>query len=439
MAYRNYSTAVSHIVDAAGQGDFTTIAAALTAAVSGQTIFIRPGTYTENPTLVAGVDLVSFSGEGQTPNVIIKGNCTFSTAGTVTISGIQLQTNSANCVTVSGSAASILNLVGCFINCTNNSGISLSSSGGPQINLYQCNGSLGTTGISYFVASGNGTMFFYNGQYINTASNVTASTTSTPSIYMYNVDFWQPITTSSFGSVGLHGSQINTGSSGIGGVTNTTALTLAGSGTSYSTNSTFGSGSASCISIGTGTKLTLSNCIVDSTNTNAITGAGTLITYGTVFTNTSHQTNVTTQSGGAVYGLTQGTAPSVGLLGEKIEGTAAQATISLSTGVVKTITSISLTAGVWLLNGISILNGTLTGTRWTVSISATNNAVGALGYGIDTFDTPTISNALAGSTGTVPGLMVVLAATTTYYLTAQATFTVGTATAGGRLTATRVG
>lgn len=51
MAYRNYSTAVGKIVDAAGFGDFTTIGAAITAASSGQTIFIRPGTYTENPTL----------------------------------------------------------------------------------------------------------------------------------------------------------------------------------------------------------------------------------------------------------------------------------------------------------------------------------------------------------------------------------------------------
>ena len=50
MGYRNYSTACSKIVSPDGNGDFQTIGAALTAAVSGQTIFIRPGTYTENLT-----------------------------------------------------------------------------------------------------------------------------------------------------------------------------------------------------------------------------------------------------------------------------------------------------------------------------------------------------------------------------------------------------
>jgi len=55
----NYGTA-KLIVDAtAGSGNYTTIAAALAAASSGQTIFIRPGTYTENLTLVAGVNLTS--------------------------------------------------------------------------------------------------------------------------------------------------------------------------------------------------------------------------------------------------------------------------------------------------------------------------------------------------------------------------------------------
>ena len=39
---------------------YTTIAAALTAASSGNTIFIKPGTYTENLTLKAGVKSKSF-------------------------------------------------------------------------------------------------------------------------------------------------------------------------------------------------------------------------------------------------------------------------------------------------------------------------------------------------------------------------------------------
>ena len=131
MAYRNYSSAVSHIVDATGQGDFTTIQAAITAASSSQTVFIRPGTYTESLSLKAGVNLSAFGSDSSsngTGKVIISGNATLSTAGSVTISGIQLQTNSAAFLTVSGTLASIVNLNNCYLNSLNATGISYSSS-----------------------------------------------------------------------------------------------------------------------------------------------------------------------------------------------------------------------------------------------------------------------------------------------------------------------
>jgi len=57
MGYRNYSVANGLIVDKLGNGDFTTIQAAINAATTGQTIFLRPGTYTENPVLK--VELIS--------------------------------------------------------------------------------------------------------------------------------------------------------------------------------------------------------------------------------------------------------------------------------------------------------------------------------------------------------------------------------------------
>jgi len=74
----------------AGQGTHTTIASAITSASSGDTIFIRPGTYTENLTLKAGVNLAAFNGDQNTPNVTIIGNNTLTTAGTVSISNIRL-------------------------------------------------------------------------------------------------------------------------------------------------------------------------------------------------------------------------------------------------------------------------------------------------------------------------------------------------------------
>src|SRR5690242_8473255 len=111
----NTFTTAKWIVSAtASDGTHTTIGAALTSASSGDTIFIRPGTYTENLTLKAGVNLTAYTCDALTPNVTISGTCTFTAAGTVSISGIRLQTNSAALLAVTGSAASIVNLDNCY-------------------------------------------------------------------------------------------------------------------------------------------------------------------------------------------------------------------------------------------------------------------------------------------------------------------------------------
>ena len=157
MGYRNYSEAVSHIVDTTGQGDFTTIQAAITAASSGQDIFVRPGTYTENLTLKAGVNLVGWgtdASQNNTGTVQITGKATFTGAGTVNINGIQLNTNSDYLLAVTGSSASVVSLSNCFLNCSNNTGIDFTSSAaGATINITACDGNIGTTSIAFFTHS----------------------------------------------------------------------------------------------------------------------------------------------------------------------------------------------------------------------------------------------------------------------------------------------
>src|SRR5258708_29721455 len=77
-------------------GNYTTITAALTAAVSGDTIFVMPGatgTYTENLTLKAGVNISAFPCDAETPNVTIVGKATATFAGKCTLSDLCLQTN----------------------------------------------------------------------------------------------------------------------------------------------------------------------------------------------------------------------------------------------------------------------------------------------------------------------------------------------------------
>jgi len=297
----------------ASQGGYTTISTALTAASSGSTIFIRPGTYTENLTLKAGVNLCAYDCDALTPNVIILGKCTYTGAGTVSISGIQLKTNSDFFLAVTGSAASIVNLRNCYLNVNNNTGISFTSSGaGNQINIENCYGETGTTGITYFTMTSTGTMFIQNCHFENSGNSVTNSTNSAGSVYINSSRFVCPgITTTSTGAIQIKNSDILVAAAG-----NTTMITHGGSASnSFIYNSFIGSGTASAVSIGS--TLIMGGCVVDSSNTNAITGAGTLLNAGISFSNSSDTINTTTQTARTFRS---------GIFGSNVTGTTADST-----------------------------------------------------------------------------------------------------------------
>jgi len=284
--------------------NYTTIASALTAASSSQTIFIRPGTYTENLTLKAGVNLTAFgcdSSKNATGHVIISGTCTLTTAGSVTISGIQLQTNSAALLAVTGSAASIVNLENCYLNCTNNTGITYSSSSASSaINISDSAGDLGTTGIGLFAHSSAGMMNIQFCNFSNSGASLTASTASAGELNLFFCYFKLAITTS--GTNLLQNRQCHHNTSSI----NTTSLTIGGSGTNIMRGSTATAGTASTMSIGS--SLICDGVNISSTNTNAITGAGTIEYNDINFGSTSSTVNTTTQTPlVARYGHTRST------------------------------------------------------------------------------------------------------------------------------------
>jgi hypothetical protein len=329
MGYRDYSTAKGHIVDATGHGDFSTVSAALTAATSGQTIFIRPGTYTENPTLVAGVDLVAFQSDALTGNVIINGNCTFSGAGTVSISGIRLQTNSAALLTVSGASASVVNISNCYLNCSNNTGITFSTANtSARINIYSSNGDLGTTGIGIFANSSTGIMFMNFCTFTNSGGSSTASTTSGAGglTDMTSCMFKSPFSTSSSAAIFFQYCNINTGNQ------NTTTITTAGTGISTADASNFSSGTASTISIGSGTSFfSYGCCTYNSSNTNVITGSGTFQYCFVAMPGSGFGINATTV-GPFTAGLYIGPAPTVFTPGVAFGGATTGITYSAQTG-----------------------------------------------------------------------------------------------------------
>lgn len=292
MGYRNYSVANGFIVDPAGNGDFKTLATALTAATSvggSGTIFIRPGTYTENPGLVAGWNLTGFTDDGLTPTVTINGTCSFSAAGTVSITGIRLQTNGAtNLLSVTGSNSSIVNLNNCYLNCSANTGINFASSvSTSQINLRDCNGNLGTTGIGLYSSSSAGTVNIFESNFSNTGGSSSANSSTAGVVNLSYSSFFNPFSyTTSSGS--LLEIQINTGTQNVACVTTVT------SGTVNISYSGLTSGTASAVSIGAGTTVNIDYNSINCTNTNAITGAGTLNLATQAFTTSGVGINATT-------------------------------------------------------------------------------------------------------------------------------------------------
>lgn len=271
MSYRNYSSANSRIVDQSNNGDFSTIAAAITAASSGQTIFIRPGTYTEDLTLKAGVNLCAFDCDANTPNVTIVGKCTFTAAGTVTISGIRLQTNSDFFLAVTGSEASIVNLKSCFLLCNNNTGISYtSSSGSSEIYIMDCIGRFGATGIAMWSMTSSGSLRISGSDLFYGSATSTASSNSAGQVLIKRSALNFPISTSSTGALDIQHTSIQCNNQSA------TSITTAGTGTSGVTNSNLSSGSAVCVSVGTGTTIAIQDTAIRSSNTNAIDGLGTI-------------------------------------------------------------------------------------------------------------------------------------------------------------------
>lgn len=149
-------------------------------------------------------------------------------------------------------------------------------------------------------------------------------------------------------------------------------------------------------------------------------------------------TNFVRQTTGMqVKGNNTNTAPPAGFIGEYISS--AVTGVATTTNIAKTITSISLTAGVWNVTAMANsqpTGGTLVMQQQVVGISTTNNTIeGNFG------DQKTIINqaALGSASGCVADFRVLLSATTTYYLVVTNTYSSTTCPTAGRISGTRVG
>lgn len=163
----------------------------------------------------------------------------------------------------------------------------------------------------------------------------------------------------------------------------------------------------------------------------------------TVNTSTGQLGNDTTNftilsTGLQLKGNNTNTAPPAGFIGQQIRGFASGVAITSTTPT--TVTSIALTAGVWDIT--CILNYTISGGRagyFITAITTTTNSIAGSVDG-DTRATYTFNaNSIIQWSHTIPAYRVLLNSTTTYYLVGQPSFSPGTCTATGRISAVRVG
>lgn len=165
-----------------------------------------------------------------------------------------------------------------------------------------------------------------------------------------------------------------------------------------------------------------------------IAGAGLIMTADSTGLTMSTPLTIGTQQ---IF-TTRQTTPSAGTIGEQIRSqVAVGSATTLSTGTGTNFTSISLTAGVWDLSSILMLNGTVTGTVVQHSITTSTTGSGAV-VGDNRVDGTWLPNAASDVYYSIPSYRVVITSTTTYYANVAAAFTVGTCKAYGRLSATRV-
>lgn len=300
-SHRMYSTALGRIVDKNGDGDFTTLAAASAAAVSGDTIFIRGGTYTEDWTPKNGVRYCSYPSPNDQQVVKLIGKMSISANTVFSLSNIFIQTNSDNFLSISGTANVTANFFNCYFNMPNSTGIWNSSTGGTQrINFYSCGGDVGTTGISWFIMN-LGALYAKDTYITNSGFSSTLSTFAAASDGSFdNCIIQVPLQTTGSGTtLGMRNCSMR-----LGGGYNLICLDLQGTGSHSIRNCLFESGTQSCISQGASNVLMMTGTTLNSNNTDVIISTGQLQFNDLTFPGTSSNMNVTTlsQTPGSFHG-----------------------------------------------------------------------------------------------------------------------------------------
>lgn len=176
---------------------------------------------------------------------------------------------------------------------------------------------------------------------------------------------------------------------------------------------------------------------------NASTSSGVVVTSDTSGS-LALQSNGTTQAiigtnGFQAVGTNTNDNASTGYIGEYVSSTVASNGVSMTSGTVINITSISLTAGDWDVSGVVGITNTLGTTTYTYinyGSSSTSATIGNLGQGGSLTTNSNIA-ATVDFIAPIPTTRFSLASTTTIYLIARASFATSNSYAYGVIRARR--
>lgn len=274
----NLYTPNTLIVDASGHSPFTTITDAMTAATDmGYTsveIYIRPGTYTEDLTLI---DSFFLSGSNY-EEVIINGTHTIPLAGNIILKNITFQqlTPATDIFVESGASICNCRFDNCYFYCDSGSSFNLPTSTG-LINLFRCNGSA-VTSDSVFNNAASASFYLIN----STMGKGAIATTANGDILLRDSSLATPLTLSGAATCNIFRTYLYNSLT-----TSDTAITMIWF-------SQFVTGVNTPITANAGTAIYLNNVVINTSAANFATGAGTVV-YNEVTCLDSSAHNATTE------------------------------------------------------------------------------------------------------------------------------------------------
>jgi len=281
------------------RGTYTTIQSAITAVSAGQTIYVRPGIYTENLTMKAGITICGMTGDAYNNSIIIIGTITCTYSGRSTLTGLNLQATTSNGIILSGAAGTELIVKGCTIYQYSQAGVHYSyqsSNNANSVKFYDCYFDTDAFGAWFDISAGR--VQLLSCLFVNSGGSIQPNLMSGGEITLSNTTYGientilMPWTVSggifSVLSSTLNGGVTTSGTSSLE-VNNSrifytgVCFTVGGSGTNNIFNSTIYSSTFSSISVDTARSCNIGGLLVESTNASPITGAGTIYYGGISF------------------------------------------------------------------------------------------------------------------------------------------------------------